>query len=49
MDELYDLDLINLPTAMSVLYDHRRGNVDLDVPSPVGDRRAARSSRRSAG
>jgi len=37
MDELYDLDLINLPTGeMSVqLYDHRRGNVDLDVPSPV--------------
>ena len=37
MDELYDLDLINLPTGeMSVqLYDHRRGVVDLDVPSPV--------------
>jgi hypothetical protein len=38
MDELYDLDLINLPTGeMSVqLYDHRRGGlVDLDVPSPV--------------
>jgi len=37
MDELYDLDLINLPTGeMSVqLYDHRRGVIDLDVPDPV--------------
>ena len=38
MDELYDLDLINLPAGeMSLeLYDHRRGSlVDLDVPSPV--------------
>jgi hypothetical protein len=38
MDELYDLDLINLPAGeMSVqLYDHRRGGlVELDVPSPV--------------
>ena len=37
MDELYDLDLINLPTGeMSLrLYDHRRGDVDLDVPGPV--------------
>jgi hypothetical protein len=38
MDELYDLDLINLPTGeMSLLlYDHRlQGNVALDVTNPV--------------
>jgi hypothetical protein len=37
MNELYDLDLINLPTGeMSLqLYDHRSGVVELDVPSPL--------------
>jgi hypothetical protein len=37
MNELYDLDLINLPTGeMSLqLYDHRSGVVELDVLSPL--------------